>query len=122
MKKRLALFFITFAASAVLLTAFWPEIAGDKLNKLAAVCSTRLTTVDLAKESWARINRRTTNDPAPTLEQLEPFLGRIPQCPCGGAYLPGRVGERARCSLKPEEHTYERERRARQQASGVGSR
>ncbi len=78
-----------------------------------AGCSITLRLIDFAKEQWALENRKTTNDPPPTLNDLRPYIGRgsngdIPECPCGGTYIPGRLDEPAKDTLSPQEHTYER--------------
>ena len=58
--------------------------------------------------------RKTTNDPPPTLNDLRAYIGRgsngdIPECPCGGTYIPGRLDEPAKDTLSPQDHTYARE-------------
>src|ERR1039458_1305289 len=34
--------------------------------------------------------------------------GVMPECPCGGTYIPGRLDEPAKDTLNPPEHTWER--------------
>jgi hypothetical protein len=74
-----------------------------------------LRLIDTVKKQWASEHQKTTNDPAPTWNDLREYIGRgesnsiLPECPCGGIYTIGRLDEAAKCSLKPEEHTYDRE-------------
>jgi hypothetical protein len=78
-----------------------------------AGCAHTLLLIDDAKNQWAVEYHKTTNDPPPTLNDLRPYIGRgsngvMPECPCGGAYIPGRLDEPARDTLSPQDHTYER--------------
>ena len=84
-------------------------------TKLGALCVNNLRLIDTAKKEWASEHQKTTNDPAPTWKDLREYIGRgpsndvLPECPCGGTYTIGRLDEAAKCSLTPEQHTYERE-------------
>jgi hypothetical protein len=84
-------------------------------TKPGALCVNNLRLIDTAKKEWASEHQKTTNDPAPTWNDLREYIGRgpsnvvLPECPCGGTYTIGRLDEAAKCSLTPEEHTYERE-------------
>jgi hypothetical protein len=89
--------------------------ASAKLSppKPYAGCSHTLLLIDSAKQWWADENHKTTNDPPPTLNDLRPYIGRgsngvMPECPCGGTYIPGRLDEPARDTLSPQDHTWER--------------
>jgi hypothetical protein len=77
-----------------------------------SACSHMIMLIDTAKSEWALEYRKTTNDSPPTLMDLRPYLGHgsndeMPFCPCGGIYIPGRLDEHARCSLPPQEHTWD---------------
>jgi hypothetical protein len=79
-----------------------------------AGCSITLRLIDSAKQQWALEYHKTTNDPPPTLNDLRPYIGRgsnglMPECPCGGTYIPGRLDEPAKDTLSPQDHTYARE-------------
>jgi hypothetical protein len=94
-----------------------------RINKLWAGCENNLRQIDTAKEQWAREKHKSTNDPAPTLDDLREYMGRgtngiMPQCPCGGTYTVGALDQNATCSLKPEEHTYDRDRLGAGKPSG----
>ena len=110
-KKWTALFLLTAVVLGVLFASIMSRSQINSSTKLAIMCSTRLRTIDFAKDTWARVNNKGTNDPAPTLHDLEPFLGHLPECPCGGLYIPGRLDVPARCSLSPAEHTNARQKK-----------
>jgi hypothetical protein len=63
-------------------------------------CILNLRALDGAKETWMLENRKTTND-IPTKADLVggPYLREMPQCPKGGRYTLGRVGEYPKCSV-----------------------
>jgi len=78
-----------------------------------AGCAHTLLLMDDAKQWWALEYHKTTNDPPPTLADLRPYMGRgsngdMPECPCGGTYIPGRLDEPAKDTLSPQDHTWER--------------
>jgi hypothetical protein len=78
-------------------------------------CINNLRNIEAAKNEWALINNKTTND-IPTwadikdyikrLERDKPYLkfevdpeSGLPKCPSGGIYVIGKVGEVPTCSL-----------------------
>lgn len=67
-------------------------------------CITYLRLLDAAKGQWALENRKGIFD-TPTMEDLKKYMmgpalnGELPVCPDGGAYTPGRVGEKPTCSI-----------------------
>jgi hypothetical protein len=66
-------------------------------------CKVNLRMIADAKELWASSNQKTEND-TPTWDDLRPYMrGAKPQCPGGGVYTIGRVGEPPSCSIP--EHT-----------------
>ena len=74
-------------------------------------CICQLEQIEGAKMTWAQVYQKTTND-TPTLADLQPIVlpGRpgVPlvfQCPKGGTYTIGRVGEPPTCSIGGPEHT-----------------
>src|SRR5436190_3728174 len=115
-RKKSILLLLAIIAGAALITVVLSRLPAQRRNKLAAACSTGLKVLDFAKETWATISHKTPNDPPPTLDDLSSLTGRLPECPCGGVYTPGRIDEPAKCSLSPGEHTYlrqaEREKRS----------
>jgi hypothetical protein len=65
-------------------------------------CINNLRQLQGAKQQWALEFHKGTND-APTWEDLRPFLKPPFNCPQGGTYSFGRVGELPSCSIA--EHT-----------------
>jgi hypothetical protein len=76
-------------------------------SKPYAACLMNLSAIESAKQVWAEENHKSTNDAPPTFSELT-FLARIPECPCGGRYTLGSVGQPAKCSLTEAEHTWGR--------------
>ncbi|HSY74616.1 MAG TPA: hypothetical protein VK810_04030, partial [Dongiaceae bacterium] len=76
-------------------------------------CINNMRTIDLAKNEWALVNNKSTND-TPTWEdlkqyiqdearnkhyiKLDPKTGLL-KCPSGGIYIIGKIGENPTCSL-----------------------
>jgi hypothetical protein len=121
-KSLFVIFAVTVAVAVVIAGIEWMSSAAREDRAFAealrlrpkayAACSHMILLLDSAKSQWAMKNRKTTNDPPPTLEDLHPFIGQgpngdLPKCPCGGTYILGRLDEHARCSLPPQEHTWE---------------
>ncbi len=62
-------------------------------------CTLRLQMIDHAKQLWAEQNQKATSD-TPTWDDLRSYLrGGNPQCPDGGTYSIGRIGESPSCSI-----------------------
>jgi hypothetical protein len=102
-------------AGAVFIVADLSLVSSRRPTKLLGVCLNNLRFIDNAKQMWAYEHHKTTNDPPPTLEDLQFYIGHgggngrlMPECPCGGTYMIGRLEEPPRCSLPAEEHTYAR--------------
>jgi hypothetical protein len=98
---------------------FWiaPATVGtsqsEPVSGLRGVCLNYLRLIDAAKRQWAEEYHKTTKDPAPTWADLRPYIeqgsnGPLPACPAGGIYTIGRLDQPATCSLRAEEHIYER--------------
>jgi hypothetical protein len=78
-----------------------PHFARSRVVTAKNSCINQLRQIDGAKGQWALAHHKTTND-APTWDDLRPyFIGaRFPlECPEGGVYNIGRVGELPSCSI-----------------------
>lgn len=81
----------------------------DKLCKLyyakvsKTSCCSNLKMLDGAKGQWAAAGKK-TNGTSVTMADLQPLLPGVPECPRGGTYTIGKIGEAARCSIP--EHRY----------------
>jgi hypothetical protein len=69
-------------------------------------CLANLRAIDAGENEWALENHKTTND-TPTWDDLRGYLegGKIPQCPQGGTYKLGHVGEVPTCSIGGPRHS-----------------
>ncbi|MBI5387069.1 MAG: hypothetical protein HZA90_20555 [Verrucomicrobia bacterium] len=79
-----------------------PErIALEASLEAQAICRGNLKDIQGAKEDWRRMEGKTANA-SPTDSDLfgnEAILIEKPQCPAGGTYSLGRLGEAPRCSV-----------------------
>jgi hypothetical protein len=63
-------------------------------------CINNLRRIDGAKQEWALVEHKATND-TPAWSDIEPLLRQPrPVCPAGGVYTLGQVWEVPKCSLK----------------------
>jgi hypothetical protein len=71
-------------------------------------CIAALKTIDGAKQTWALEFHKTTNN-VPTWTDLtggsSPILGWRPECPNGGVYTIGRIGDDPICSTGGPSHS-----------------
>ena len=78
-----------------------PNCARSRVTLAKMSCIAGLRMIDGAKVQWALKHQKTTND-APTWDDLRPYFirARLPlECPDGGVYTIGRVGELPSCSI-----------------------
>jgi uncharacterized phage infection (PIP) family protein YhgE len=74
----------------------------DKTQSMMNACVNNLRLIDAAKQQWALENKKGAND-TPTWDDLRPYIGHgpqgeLPECPDGGVYTIGAVGEKPTCS------------------------
>ena len=78
-----------------------PNLSRSRVVTAKDSCINRLRQIEGAKTQWAFEHHKLTND-APTWEDLRPSFtrARLPlECPDGGVYTIGRVGELPSCSI-----------------------
>ena len=78
-----------------------PNFARSRVITAKNSCINQLRQIDGAKVQWALANHKLTND-APTWDDLRSYFirARLPlECPDGGVYTIGRVGELPSCSI-----------------------
>ncbi len=94
--------FVVALVVVVLAVAVVPVFIRARNTSASNACVNHLRQIAGAKEQWAVENRKTTND-IPSWADIKPYLWHeeVPQCPDGGTYILGRVGEPPRCSLGP---------------------
>jgi hypothetical protein len=102
----IATLFCVCAAILIVVSVFPPREHYSSAN----VCINNLRNIDLVKNEWALINKKTTND-TPTWEDIKPYIqhdkpyfkfdskSSLPMCPLGGMYRIGKMGEPPTCSL-----------------------
>ncbi len=61
-------------------------------------CINNLRQIDAAKQQWALEKGKQATD-VPAMEDLKPYLQRIPHCPAGGTYTLNAVGQPPTCSI-----------------------
>lgn len=79
-----------------------PNLAKVRRNAQKQACIMNLKAIDSAKEAWATENRKADGDPVDEAGVNEYLKDKQrPQCPGGGTYTYGNVGEKPTCSLGP---------------------
>jgi len=81
-----------------------PNLANRPLSAPNNTCIMQLRQMDAAKQQWASVNHKTSdlvtwNDILPYLWR-DPKSSNIPQCPKGGSYTLGSIGELPACSVE----------------------
>lgn len=85
---------------SILITIAVPAWLRQRQISGQRACQENLTKIDGGKEQWALEMRKSTSDtPTPADLYGETLFVRFePQCPSGGSYTIGSVGERPSCS------------------------
>lgn len=96
------------AAGFILGTFFLAVISGCSKNsskppiadpaRQASICANQLKMFANAKRLWAEENHKTADD-TPLMSDLLPFIDCQTNCPYGGTYTIGKVGELPTCSI-----------------------
>ena len=76
-----------------------PCVIPPRTISAAPACINYLRQIDTAKEQWARDNGKSYGDLVDEKGVSKYIKRGRPQCPAGGAYTYGRVGEDPTCSL-----------------------
>lgn len=80
-----------------------PGFMRARRSTQASTCINNLRQIDSAKDQWAMENFAQTGDPV-TKDNIAPYIRRgIPECPAGGEYTIGAVGDPPLCDQ--EGHT-----------------
>jgi glucan phosphoethanolaminetransferase (alkaline phosphatase superfamily) len=88
----------------VLCVLLIPSFISAHSTSSTNACINNLRIIDAAKEQWALENNKSTND-TPVWNDIQPYLGRsstnkILQCPDGGIYTIGKIGQLPTCSIE----------------------
>jgi hypothetical protein len=84
---------------------FIPNFAKAKNAAIAAICVNNLRQIDVAKQQWARENKKDQSQ-TPTAQDLTPYLksgANTLVCPAGGTYSINSVSEKPTCSTPGHE-------------------
>jgi hypothetical protein len=94
--------FVGAVAVVPLAALVLPAFIRARNTSASDACVMQLRQVAGAKDQWVIENHKTSNDVI-SWDDIKPYLphGQILQCPDGGTYILGRVGEPPRCSLAP---------------------
>jgi len=98
-KARIVIFGIPIIGLLVALA--FPNFARPRMITAKNSCINELRRIEAAKLQWAFLPQQTTND-APAWDDLRPSFisARLPlECPDGGVYTIGHVGELPSCSI-----------------------
>jgi hypothetical protein len=105
--------FVCLFAGVILAAVIIPNFVKPLSTSPYNDCINNLRVIDAAKNEWALVNNKTTND-TPTWEDIrryvqdeeraKPYLkltpeSDFPKCPSGGTYTIGKIGEPPTCSL-----------------------
>jgi len=89
---------LTIGVVFALMTIAFIWFARERSRSASVNCISHLRDIDAAKQNWALENNKTTND-VPSWQDLVPkYIHDKPQCPQGGNYTIGKVGEFPQCS------------------------
>ena len=85
--------------------SFWSRLFRESCSCRSA-CVMNLRAIEGAKATWALESRKTTNDIPADSDLFGPdsYIREKPQCPQGGVYTLGKVGEKPTCSVRA--HNY----------------
>jgi Protein of unknown function (DUF3352) len=86
------------AVPAMLAAIAIPNFVKARTTSQANACINNLRQLDAAKQQWALEKGKTSTD-TPTMDDLKPYLGKIPHCPAGGTYTLNAVGQPPQCSI-----------------------
>jgi general secretion pathway protein G len=89
--------------SGLLVAIAVPNFIKSRVTYSVPACINNLHWIDVAKNQWAADNHK-TNGTVVTENDIMPYLKgwswkNFPECPSGGKYTIGKVGENPTCSL-----------------------
>lgn len=96
---------IVVSIIALLAVIAIPSFVRARTTSEKSSCLNNLREIDGAKQQWALENNKVNGD-SPSTTDLGPYLkhNAVPECPGGGGYTIGDVGEQPLCSIPG--HTY----------------
>jgi general secretion pathway protein G len=86
------------AVPAMLAAIAVPNFVKARATSQRNACINNLRQLDAAKQEWALEKGKQSTD-TPTMDDLKPYLRKIPHCPAGGTYTINAVGQPPECSI-----------------------
>jgi hypothetical protein len=86
------------AVPGILAAIAIPNFVKARAVSQANACINNLRQIDAAKQEWALEKGKQSTD-TPVMDDLKPYLGKIPHCPAGGNYTINAVGQPPQCSI-----------------------
>jgi len=90
------------AAAGMMAAVAIPNFVKARETSQRNACINNLRQLDAAKNEWALEKGKKTGD-VPTMDDLKPYLVRVPHCPAGGTYSINAVGQPPTCSIPGHE-------------------
>jgi len=75
-----------------------PNFVKARTTSQENACINNLRQLEAAKQQWALEKGKQATD-VPTMDDLKPYLVKIPVCPAGGTYTLNAVGQSPECSI-----------------------
>jgi hypothetical protein len=86
-----------------------PNLVRSRMVVSQNACVNNLHWIQEAKKHWAEVNHKGMRDVPTATDIFNETNGlratQMPSCPSGGSYTIGAVGEEAKCSIGPPQHT-----------------
>ena len=101
--KKLAIACVIVVLAFLIAAIVIPNVVRSRVTYASNACPNNLRQIDGAKQQW-QLEYKKTGEDNPSLEDLQPYMGRgsagtIPQCPHGGKYVVGRIGQPPTCTV-----------------------
>lgn len=88
---------------SILLSVGAPQMITARRNAYMRCCQTNLRHIDDAKQQLALERRLLTGTPV-AMADVMPYLRTQPECPMGGVYDLGTIGELSECDIVEHPH------------------
>jgi prepilin-type N-terminal cleavage/methylation domain-containing protein len=90
---------IVIGIMSILLAVAIPHFVKARGNSYAKTCQSNLKNILGAKERWAMENNQDATSTPAMNELVQTYLKSTPQCPAGGTYTVGSMGELPVCNV-----------------------
>jgi len=83
----------------ILLAIAVPNFVKARERSRTKTCVGNLKQMDSAKEQWAMENKKAEGDACADTDIAPDYIKAMPECPSGGTYDVGNIGDNPTCSL-----------------------